>query len=685
MRLCNRSIYLPRLMLLAHLVLFCVFISTPNKASAARSMNRQQLKTIERYMDPSADPCNDYYQYACGNWQNVHADAEYYETIGLIDYKVDIEYAELLNSVRKRRKLRGEHTFVRKLLDYYKSCLRVYAYTPQSYLDWLQEHEQLTWPSVLPSVARGASKRRSKAVRYDWLQMLAVLRKYGLNAVFIEETVIQRRDNARASSIDLDKPVLNGGFQPIPHKGFLLIMEYLGVTDTERRDELWDAVHLFETKLKSLDFVEDSMDVGEESASMQRETTLAELNMPFLTRYLDILLDKPVDPHMKLTIQNLPYMRLLLTVLDEHEPEFICRYLMLRFLWYLNVDGPRNFLKGDCVSHTRSMLPLAMTWLYERHNPELVDEKMNIEGLFHKLLQHFTHTLHNNANNFDSHILRFLQDKIDTMRIKVGNLPRPATNRQVESFYAALQIDVNDFYGNHLRLLQHYTSAKHKRLEELLPHDDSFFHLEDPETGASSSPYYLLRSNVVIVPLTLLHTPIYHPQLHEVFKYSSLGFLLSHEITHGFDDSGVEFDKRGNMRGPSNRIKANRIFDSNLNCLRSRNPQIVDEKIADVSGLRWAYEAYFKGNASSSAEGVSANARPLHFTSLSPEHVFFLNFAQFFCGAPATSSRDIEFSEHGSDKERVLDALANFGEFGRVYDCPLGSRMHPQRKCQLWR
>ncbi|XP_004520896.1 neprilysin-4 [Ceratitis capitata] len=668
-------------LLLLHLLL--LLLQLFSSASAARSMNRQQLKTIERYMDPSADPCDDYYQYACGNWQYVHADAEYYETIGLIDYKVDQEYAHLLNSIRRRRRLREEPTFVRKLLDYYKSCLTVYAYTPQLYLDWLQDHEQLVWPTVLPSksTTRRTSKRRAKAVRYDWLQMLAVLRKYGLNSVFIEETVIQRRDYARASAIDLDKPVLNGGFQPILHKGFLLIMEYLGVTDEQGKASLWDEVHEFETKLKSLDFVEDTTEEAEESASAQRETTLAELNMPFLTRYLDMLLGQPVDPYMKLTIQNLPYMRLLLTVLDEHEPEFICRYLMIRFLWYLNVDGPRNFLQGDCVSHTRSMMPLAMTWLYERHNPELIDEKSHIESLFQKLLQHFTETLHNNANEFDSHILRFLQDKIDTMRIKVGNLPRPATSRQVEAFYANLTIEPRKFYANHLSLLHHFTQAKHKRLNELLAQDDSFFHLEDPETGASSSPYYLLRSNVVIVPLTLLHTPIYHPQMHEVFKYSSLGFLLSHEITHGFDDSGVEFDKRGNMRGPSDRIKSNRIFDSNLNCLRSRNPQIVDEKIADVSGLRWAYEAYFKGNGSSS----QANGRPLHFTTLSPEHVFFLNFAQFFCGSPVTSTRDLEFSEHGSDKERVLDALANFAEFGRVYDCKVGSRMHPQRKCQLWR
>lgn len=659
--------------LLLHLILLLLSF-----ADAARSMNRQQLKTIERYMDPSADPCDDYYQYACGNWQHVHRDAEYYETIGLIDYKVDQEYALLLNSIRRRRRLRQEHAFVRKLLDYYKSCLTVYDYMPQLYLDWLQEHEHLVWPTVLPS---HSAKRRGKMVRYDWLHMLAVLRKYGMNSVFIEETVIQRRDYARASAIDLDKPVLNGGFQPMPYKGFLLIMEYLGVTNEERKSKLWDELHEFETKLKSLDFVEDTTEEGQESAAAQRETTLAELNMPFLTRYLDILLEKPVDPYMKLTIQNLPYMRLLLTVLDEHEPEFICRYLMLRFLWYLNIDGPRNFLKGDCVSHTRSMMPLAMTWLYERHNPELIDEKSHIEALFQKLLQHFTQTLHSNANQFDGHILRFLQDKIDTMRIKVGNLPRPATSRLVEEFYAELQIEAKDFYGNHLRLLQHFTRAKHNRLNELLAQDDSFFHLEDPETGASSSPYYLLRSNIVIVPLTLLHTPIYHPQMHEIFKYSSLGFLLSHEITHGFDDSGVEFDKRGNMRGPSDRIKSNQRFDSNLSCLRLRNPQIVDEKIADVSGLRWAYEAYFQSNQSN----PNANVRPLHFTSLSPEHVFFLNFAQFFCGSPVTSTRDLEFSEHGSDKERVLDALANFAEFGRVYDCQIGSRMHPPRKCQLWR
>uniref|UniRef100_A0A1A9W8G8 Peptidase M13 C-terminal domain-containing protein n=1 Tax=Glossina brevipalpis TaxID=37001 RepID=A0A1A9W8G8_9MUSC len=611
-------------------------------------------------MDINGDPCEDFYQYACGKWGTFHAvENKYHEAISLVDYFTNKEIGRYLKFMNRENK----PNFLLKAHDYYLSCRNLEVYEPLEYLRRLSFYENLSiWPN----------HRRRHEVNFDWLRTLAIMRKYGLNGIFIEEITLQRNDDATVTIIDLDKPVKNGGFELTDYDDLKLLIQTL--RRPMRRKifkELWNQINAFEFRLKNLDLLDDP-----EGNTLIK---VKDLSMPWLKRYLELIIDR-LDPEMEISIQNKPYLHKVFKLINEYEPRFICKYLELTFLWHLNIEGPPNFTLEDCAGSTRTLMPYAMHWLFEQMHPELVTEMAEIHKMFQQLINHFSESLKNNTNSFNDNQLEFLLNKLSNIQLKVGNLPRINTEEKLNDFYKDLVVNPFDFYGNHLKLLKFNTETMHKRLNYRIPRNaDEFFYLEGSEIGFSSSPYFEQRANVVIVPVTSLQLPIYHPELDDIFKYSSLGFLLAHEIIHGFDYTGLGVDYNGNLNNLQfEGLVNNTHFKRKMHCLRYLNPTIIDEKIADVSGLRLAYETYFKLHPEAREQSRYMYGRPQNV-----QRIFFLNFAQFFCGPLSNTLVDIK--EHGSDRDRVLEAIKHFEEFSAVYSCPQKSAMRLEKTCQLWR
>ncbi|XP_075155660.1 neprilysin-2-like [Haematobia irritans] len=628
--------------------------------------NRRQRKLIEGSMNLNVDPCENFYEYACGNWGKYvdGAGSEFYETLTMLDYQVNRKIANHMGRIR----LRTSPRFMHKAYQFYKSCLQVERYQPLEYLRWLKVHENMKWPTLW-------SRSPKSNVVFDWVYTLAVMRKYGMNGILIEEIVYQKKDDPTVLMIDLDKPVEGTGFEALTYSNFKVMIDSLAVPTSSRTlDHLWKEFSEFEELLVKLDEIPD--DEG------SKLITVADLPLPWLEKYLKIVLNQTsIDGDMELYIQNIPYLEALDSLLKEYDDRFICKYLELRFLWHLNVKGPEAFLEESCASATRSLLPLAMHWLYEQMNSHIQEEIPKIEELLKNILKNFKTALSSNENEFNETTLDYLQSKLDHIQLKVGNLPRVDTLEILENHYKNVTLNTSDFYGNHLKLLHFGVRALHLGNNNTLsPNASHYFHLESYETGASSSPYFIQRSNIVIIPWTTLQLPVYQANLEDIYKYSSLGFLLAHEILHGFDITGLEVDDNGKLdTNQYNNILTNGRFDKNYRCLRDLNPNVIDEKIADVSGLRYAYDTYFDLHPEALNE-----TRMIYGTEMSVKKLFFLNFAQFFCGSLA-SEDFINTSEHGSDSDRVNDALAHFPEFSKVYDCIRQSRMQINRTCSLWR
>lgn len=172
------------------------------------------------------------------------------------------------------------------------------------------------------------------------------------------------------------------------------------------------------------------------------------------------------------------------------------------------------------------------------------------------------------------------------------------------------------------------------------------------------------------------------------------GVVIGHELTHGFDDKGRLFDSNGNLLRWWSDSAINNFHDR-ARCLIQQysNYSIVDigavdgvstqgENIADNGGIKQAYMSYKKWQ--QSQEDMSNEVLPeLNCTS---GQLFFLNFAQIWCGAmrPEATKTKLKTAVHSPGKYRVIGTLSNSEEFAREFNCPKGSPMNPINKCTVW-
>ncbi|XP_061402698.1 neprilysin-1-like [Musca vetustissima] len=622
-------------------------------------LNQKYSALIEGSMDVQADPCDDFYQYACGKWEEYH-ERTYNgrnQMLSMTDYEVNRELAQLLNTMSLRR----QPMFVKKVHAFYKSCIRVQQFDHFSYLDWIKERENLK----LPKLWTGRSSRSHN----DWVHTLAIMRRYGLNGIFIEEIMIHRRDDNTKAIIDLDKPVEGRGFVPLSYENLQDLLQHLDMpANVKTFEKLWQDIQEFEQRLRELQDIED-----EEGTRLVK---VKNLRLPWLHRYLATILDYTIlDTNMELYIQNLEYMDKLNELLKNYSNHFINRYLEVRFLWHLQQKGPRKFEPVECVDTLRNLMPLAMHWLYRQQHPEIPEYSEGIQEIFGNIVRNFKQSLSGNHLQFNSSLLTYLTQKLDNIQLKIGNLPQQNAKEILEYFYDDVILSPIDFYGNHLKLLNFNFKAVHSNHPNTLTTNISqFFNLEIYGEGSSSSPYFLTRANVIIVPFTTLRLPLYHPQYENIYKYSSLGSTLAHEIFHGFDRIGLYVDYRGKMNAwQYTTALATPKFAGNYNCLGELYPDVVDEKISDISGLRYAFRTFFENFPNASVE-----AKYLRGQEMSYKKIFFLNFAQLFCDP------NISDAEHGEVSDRINDALAHFTEFSKAFQCSRQSRMLLQERCQVW-
>lgn len=170
--------------------------------------------------------------------------------------------------------------------------------------------------------------------------------------------------------------------------------------------------------------------------------------------------------------------------------------------------------------------------------------------------------------------------------------------------------------------------------------------------------------------------------------------MIGHEITHGFDDKGRLFDKNGNLHRWW-RDEAIDGFHQRAQCLIDQYTRYTvtevgmqidgvntqGENIADNGGIKQAFRAYERWLRLNEKEdetlpGMSATGKQL----------FFLNFAQVWCGSmrPEATRNKLKTAVHSPGKFRVIGTLSNSKDFAQVFNCPPGSPMNPVNKCSVW-
>jgi putative endopeptidase len=250
--------------------------------------------------------------------------------------------------------------------------------------------------------------------------------------------------------------------------------------------------------------------------------------------------------------------------------------------------------------------------------------------------------------------------------------------------YSELMIDRASYFANQRRAS---VFEFRRRLAKIgKPVDRTEWGMTPPTVNA----YNNSSMNEIVFPAGILQPPFYDPKADDAVNYGGMGAVIGHEITHGFDDHGSEFDGHGNLKNwwtPDDL----RNFKERATCVQTQfDNYVVDgdlhengklvlgESIADLGGLAISYAAYEK-----SLEGQQ---RPGDKDGFTPEQRFFLGWAQVW-GAnerPEFERLMANTNPHPLPRFRGNGPLANMAEFAKAFGCKKGDAMVREQVCKIW-
>jgi putative endopeptidase len=258
--------------------------------------------------------------------------------------------------------------------------------------------------------------------------------------------------------------------------------------------------------------------------------------------------------------------------------------------------------------------------------------------------------------------------------------------------YSALKIDRSDFLGN---LQRHAVFQRSESLRELeKPVDAKMWDL----AASAVEARYVPSMNGLYIPAGILQSPFFDLASDPALNFGGIGVVAAHELTHGFDDMGSNFDDKGNVHEWQT-ADDRKNFAQKTSCEVAEYSQLgampdpedlplikvngkltQAENTADNGGLRIAFLALTQALA---AEGKTAEYKIDGFTE---GQRFFLSFAQMWCqNQNFRSARQAAAADpHSPGRWRVNGAVENFDEFGKAFQCSKGTPMYPINSCRVW-
>ncbi|RHY33458.1 hypothetical protein DYB32_001618 [Aphanomyces invadans] len=256
----------------------------------------------------------------------------------------------------------------------------------------------------------------------------------------------------------------------------------------------------------------------------------------------------------------------------------------------------------------------------------------------------------------------------------------------------SFNISATDFWSN----VMHFKGLKFQSKVESI--GSAVDHKGWGMTASTVNAYYEPTENKMVFPAAIMQQPFYSARhLPDVANYARIGMIMGHELTHGFDDEGRNFDSDGNMHVWWS-ANVSRTYDEKTKCLadqyssfdvltldRTKRIGHVDgrltlgENIADNGGLKLAYLAYLH-----SKRNVTPVPTPEQRQA--DAKAYFLAFAQGWCGKYTDSYAELLLTSdpHSPNKWRVNGPIMNSQAFADAYQCPVGSSMNPSKKCVVW-
>jgi putative endopeptidase len=250
--------------------------------------------------------------------------------------------------------------------------------------------------------------------------------------------------------------------------------------------------------------------------------------------------------------------------------------------------------------------------------------------------------------------------------------------------YAGLKVTRKSYLENIRRSAEFQIARNLKDIGQ--PVDRTRWGFTPPTVNASYSPQF----NQITFPAGILQPPFFNFSADDALNYGGIGGVIGHEISHGFDDQGSQFDAVGNL---SNWWTPDDLknFQARANCvveqfngfdvgqgLHINGKLTLGENIGDLGGLNIAYDAFQRS--------MKGKPRPADIDGFTPEQRFFIGWAQVWGSKMRDEAirQQVLGNPHADPRYRVIGPLSNMPEFAQAFGCKLPDKMVSTNPCKIW-
>jgi len=641
-------------------------------------------------LDKTCKPCDDFYQFAMGGWMKSNPiPAEYpsWGTFAELAEKNQQNLRHVLEESATVKAAAGSNT--QKIGDFYASCMDTAAI------------EAAGTKPLEPALARIAKLNSLAAIPEE----AARLQGENVRVLFRFDAAQDPKDSARVIG------TASQGGLGLPDRDYYL-------REDEKSKQLREAYVKHVAKMFVLLGDAEDKAAAEAATVMAIETSLAkasssnvELRDPVKNYHLMNLADvQPLTPNFSWDAYFKAVGHTELKELNVRQPEFF--KALNAQLNATSLDDWKTYLRWHLVNAAAATLPEKFVAEDFEFRGRTLTGAKEIQPRWKRCVQATDRALGEALGQVyvqqyfppeaKAHALDMVHNLISALRDDLKTLPwmGPETRAQAAAKLAAfgIKIGYTDKWRDYSKLpidrssyLENWTRGARfefaRQLNEIgKPVDRTEWGMTPPTVNAYNSS----SRNEIVFPAGILQPPFYDPKADDAVNYGGMGAVIGHEISHGFDDHGSQYDLNGNLKNwwTDEDLKN---FKTRTDCvsnqfdgfevepgLHQNGKLVLGESIADLGGLTISYAAYEK-----SLEG---KPRPKDLDGFTPEQRFFLGWAQVW-GAnerPEFARLQTNTNPHPLPRFRVIGPLSNMAVFAQAFGCKKGDAMVREQSCKIW-
>ncbi|MTJ83514.1 MAG: M13 family metallopeptidase [Telmatospirillum sp.] len=644
--------------------------------------------TLKEMVDPSVSPCTDFYQYVCKSWMAANPIPDDQIHWGQFHELREANLAKLRGLLEDAGQAGQESAVAKRAGDFYAACM----------------DEAGVEAKGLAPVKDVLDRIDGLADKAALFPLLADLHRAGIDAFFAFGSAHDPENSDRYIAA-ADQSGLG-----LPDRDFYFRKD--DKTQQQRAAYVKHVARMFE-------LAGDTADVADRRAGtvMALETALAEVSLDRVSRRDPQKVNKPMTlARFESEAAGLDWAAYVKAAgapafdrINDQSSVYLSK--LGGILAAVPMEDLKSYLRWHALHASSKLLPKAFvdeTFAFYGHT---LSGQLALQPRWKRCAQMTDHALGEDlgqlfvAKYYPPEAKQRMADLVQAVHASFGRLidkvdwMAPATKAKAQAKlammaskigypdhwrdYSQVVVARDDAIGNYQRAAAFETARDLKKIGTDV--DRSEWDMTPPTVNA----YYSGENNDINFPAGILQPPFFDKDADDAVNFGAIGMVIGHEMTHGFDDEGRQYDGKGNLADWWSKADAKR-FEARSQCLvkeyggfvadgdvKQNGKLTLGENTADNGGARiayWALKTYLDGKKVGKIDGFT------------PEQRYFLGLARVWCEntRPEAKRLQAQTDPHSIAEYRVNGTISNMPEFAKAFGCKPSDPMVSKQPCKVW-